>query len=475
MSPTEIKRFINQEPYLTIGKAASEFGVKAFIVGGFTRDLLLDRPSKDLDIVIDGDGVEFATFLSQKMKGTEVHIFKNFGTAQFLTKKLEIEIVGARKESYRADSRKPTVEQGSLEDDRKRRDFTINAMSIGLNIEDFGQIIDPFGGMEHLANKIIVTPLEPIETYSDDPLRMMRAIRFASQIGFQIEENSLRAIEEQRERIRIVSQERITVELNKIIESPLPSIGFNLLFNTGLLHIIFPKMVGLYGVEKRNGISHKDNFYHTLKVLDNVAERSDNLWLRWAAILHDIAKPDTKRFDKVHGWTFHGHEDRGAKMVPRIFGQMKLPLDQKMRFVQNLVKLHLRPIALSNEKVSDSGVRRLIFDAGDDLDALMILCESDITSKNDQKVKRFLSNFERVRQKCKEVEEKDHLRNWEPPIGGAEIMDIFGLNSGREIGVLKTAIREAILDGEIDNNYEDAFQLLIRKAEELGLTPVKTK
>ena len=473
MKPEQIKTWTDKPLFRSISVCAEEQGCQALIVGGFTRDLLLDRPSKDIDIVVEGDGLSFAEALSSKLLGTKVHLFKKFGTAHFVSDGLDIEIVGARKESYRSNSRKPDVEQGTLSEDRLRRDFTINTMSIALNQAIFGELIDPLNGLSDLENGILRTPLDPGITYNDDPLRMMRAIRFSTQLGFTIEESSYEAITLQRERIGIVSQERITDELNKIIASPKPSMGFKLLFNTGLLHIIFPKMVRLSGVQKRNGISHKDNFYHTLKVLDNVAERCDNLWLRWAAILHDIAKPDTQRFDDRHGWTFHGHEDLGAKLVPGIFRQLKLPLDQKMKYVQKLVRLHLRPIALSNDHVSDSGVRRLLFDAGDDLEDLMTLCESDITSKNDLKVRLFLKNFEQVRQKCKEVEEKDKLRNWEPPIGGAEIMDIFGLNPGRDVGVLKTAVREAILDGVIGNNREDALDFLMNKALEMGLKPKK--
>lgn len=473
MTPEEIKVHINQPLYRSIGKAAGDFGTRAYIVGGYVRDLLLDRPSKDLDIVVEGSGINFAEFLSRRLEGTRVNFFKNFGTAMFMHQGLEIEIVGARRESYRSDSRKPLVEDGTLEEDRERRDFTINAVSISLNEDDFGELIDPFGGLRDLRDKRIITPLDPATTYSDDPLRMMRAIRFASQLGFYVEKNSLRVIAEQRERIQIVSRERVTDELNKIVGSPLPSVGFKLLFNTGLLHIIFPKMVELHGVDTVDGISHKDNFYHTLKVLDNVAERSDNLWLRWSAILHDIAKPDTKKFEPGHGWTFHGHEDIGAKMVPRIFRDLKLPLDHKMKFVQKMVRLHLRPIALSSERVSDSGIRRLLFEAGEDLDELMILCESDITSKNELKVKRFLRNFELVRIKCREVEEKDRIRNWQPPIDGQEIMDIFGLKPGKEVGILKASIRDAILDGEIGNNYSEAYAYMLGKARELGLSVAK--
>jgi len=474
MTPEEIRTYVDKPLYRSIQKVAQRMDRQAFIIGGFVRDLLLDRPSKDIDIVVDGSGIDFAQALSEELQGTKVNFFKRFGTAMFKHDDIEYEIVGARRESYRYDSRKPAVEDGTLQEDRERRDFTINALSISLNEADFGEIIDPFGGLQDLEDKRLITPLDPVQTYSDDPLRMMRAIRFATQLGFRIEENSLEAISTQRERIKIVSQERITTELNKIIEAPRPSVGFKLLFKTGLLELIFPKMMELHGVEVKNGVSHKDNFYHTLQVLDNVADRSDDLWLRWAAILHDIAKPDTKRFDRRNGWTFHGHEDLGARMTPRIFRELKLPQDQKMKFVQKMVRLHLRPIALSKDTVSDSGIRRLLFDAGEDLESLMILCESDITSKNELKVQRFLNNFQKVREKCKEVEESDRIRNWEPPIGGKEIMDTFGLQPGREVGTLKTAIREAILDGEIKNDYEAARAFMLSKAKELGLTEVKT-
>ena len=475
MNLDKIKAHVDTPLFHSIGKVAAAQNVQAYIVGGYVRDLLLKRPSKDLDIVVSEDGIGFATALSKELDGAKVNLFKRFGTAQFVYDDLEIEVVGARKESYREESRNPEVSKGSLMEDRARRDFTINAMSISLNSTDYGEIVDPFDGISDLEQGILRTPLEPEQTYSDDPLRMMRAIRFASQLGFTIEEGSYEALSTQKQRIAIVSQERITDELNKIIASKKPSLGFKLLFNTGILHLIFPKMVELYGVEKKNGVSHKDNFYHTLQVLDNVAQRSDDLWLRWSAILHDIAKPDTKRFDSKHGWTFHGHEDRGARMVPKLFKQLKLPLDAKMKFVQKMVKLHLRPIALSGDHVSDSGVRRLIVDAGEDLDSLMTLCESDITSKNEAKVHRFLENFERVRSKCKEVEEKDQLRNWEPPIGGAEIMDTFDLNPGRVVGELKSEIREAILEGTIANNAEEAMAFLKKIAEKRGILPKKTE
>jgi poly(A) polymerase len=473
MSPEEIRAYVQKPLYHSIKDVAERLGMPAYLVGGFVRDLLLDRNTKDIDIVVQGSGIAFAEALSAELRGTKVSYFKKFGTAMFRHDDVEYEIVGARKESYRYDSRKPVVENGTLEEDRQRRDFTINALSISLNAEDFGHIIDPFGGLQDLADKRLITPLDPVQTYSDDPLRMMRAIRFATQLGFMIEERSLEAISTQSERIKIVSQERITGELNKIIEADKPSTGFKLLFKTGLLQHIFPKMVELHGVDVKQGVGHKDNFYHTLQVLDNVAERSNDLWLRWAAILHDIAKPDTKRFDPEHGWTFHGHEDLGAKMTPWLFRTLKLPLDHKMKFVQKMVRLHLRPIALSKETVSDSGIRRLIFDAGDDLDSLMILCESDITSKNEGKVKRFLQNFQKVRAKCKEVEESDRLKNWQPPIDGKEIMDTFGLGPGKEVGLIKTAIREAILEGEIRNEYEAAKAFMLDRGRALGLTELK--
>ncbi len=471
MTPDEIKAHVNQPIFKEIAATVKDFGKPAYVVGGYVRDLLLDRPCKDLDIVVEGSGIEFAKALSDRLNGTKVSFFKNFGTAMFMHNDLEFEVVGARKESYRDHSRKPLVEDGTLQEDRERRDFTINALSISLNPEDFGTIVDPFDGLSDLRDGRLITPLDPVQTYSDDPLRMMRAIRFASQLGFHIEDRSYQAIKDHAERLKIVSQERITDELNKIILSPKPSVGFKLLFKTGLLHQFFPKMVALHGVDVKNGIGHKDNFYHTLQVLDNVADRSDDLWLRWSAILHDIAKPATKRFDTQAGWTFHGHEDLGARWTPKIFRELKLPLDHKMKFVQKMVRLHLRPIALSKKEVSDSGIRRLLFDAGEDLESLMTLCESDITSKNEYKVKRFLDNFQRVREKCKEVEESDRLRNWQPPIGGQEIMDIFGLGPSREVGELKTAIREAILEGEIKNDYEEALAYLLNKGRALGLTP----
>ena len=466
-----MKEYLAHPVFRVIADSARELHVKAFVIGGFVRDILLDRPSKDIDIVVSGKGIELAELVARRLS-VKVNVFKSFGTAMLKYGDIELEFVGARKESYRSDSRKPVVEDGSLQDDQNRRDFTINALAISLQEADFGEIIDPFNGTRDLKDKIIRTPLEPDITYSDDPLRMMRAVRFASQLGFRIEEESIQSITRNRDRLKIVSMERITDELNKIILSPRPSVGFKLLFDTGMLHIFFPQMTALYGVEIINGKGHKDNFYHTLEVLDNISRDTTDLWLRWAAILHDIAKPPTKRFDPMAGWTFHGHEDKGARMVPRIFTQLKLPLNEKMKFVQKMVLLHLRPIVLSREIVTDSAVRRLLFDAGDDVDALMTLCHADITSKNEAKVRKYMHNFEIVRQKLREVEEKDHIRNWQPPVSGDDIMKIFNLAPGKEVGILKNAMREAILEGEIGNNYHEACDYLLRKGKELGLIPV---
>lgn len=455
--------------FKVVSQIVSEQGLEAYVIGGYVRDLLLERPSKDIDIVVVGNGMDLAQAAAEKLRVKKVSLFKNFGTAHFLYKDLDVEFVGARKESYQRDSRKPIVEDGTLDDDQKRRDFTINALALDLRKETFGNIVDPFGGLKDLEKGVLRTPLEPVQTYSDDPLRMMRAIRFATQLEFQIEKNSLKAILDNASRLEIISGERIMDELNKIILAKTPSRGFELLFSTKLLHQFFPEMVALYGVETINGKSHKDNFFHTLEVLDNVALHSDNLWLRWSAILHDIAKPPTKRFDSEVGWTFHGHEEMGARMVPKLFARMKLPLDHKMKYVQKLVRLHLRPIALVKGFVTDSAIRRLLFEAGDDIDDLMILCNADITSKNEFKVKKYRKNFEIVSQKLKDVEEKDRVRNFQPPVTGELIMAEFELKPCAEIGIIKSRIKEAILEGEIPNEMEAARNLMYRLGEELGL------
>ena len=462
-----------REIFTLIEQTATELGYPAFVVGGYVRDRLLARPSKDMDIVCVGSGIRLAQNVASKMRPIpRVVVYKRFGTAMLRCKNMEIEFVGARKESYRPDSRKPSVEEGSLEDDQNRRDFTINALAVGLTGKNFGQIIDPFSGLSHLESKLIKTPLEPGKTFSDDPLRMLRAIRFANQLGFTIEKNTLNAISRYKNRLRIISKERIITELNKIILTPKPSIGFKLLFDTGLLAIFFPEMAALQGVEYKNGKGHKDNFYHTLEVLDNICKKTDDLWLRWAAILHDIAKPPTKRFEPNHGWTFHGHEALGATMVPRIFRRLKLPMDHKMKFVQKLVRLHLRPISLTKENITDSAIRRLLFEAGEDLEGLMLLCEADITSKNPNKVKKYLTNYELVRHKLKEIEEKDHIRNWQPPITGEIIMKTFNIHPSRQVGIIKNAIREAILDGHIPNNFEEAYAFMLEEGEKIGLKKV---
>ncbi|NVN94222.1 MAG: HD domain-containing protein [Bacteroidetes bacterium] len=448
--------------------------VKCYLIGGYVRDMFMKRPSVDIDIVVIGSGIELAQKAAHKInKDIAVNVFKSFGTAMFHyyydEKNWQIEFVGARKESYRTDSRKPIVEDGSLEDDQNRRDFTINALAFSLNKEDYGCLLDPFDGIQDIANKLIRTPLDPDITFSDDPLRMMRAIRFASQLNFTINDETLEAITRNAHRIEIVSGERIAEELNKLILSPKPSIGFNLLMETGLLQIIFPEMLELKGAEYIEGKGHKDNFYHTLEVLDNLSKNIDNLWLRWAAILHDIAKPQTKKYVKGIGWTFHSHEFIGSKMVSRIFRKLKLPMNEKMKYVEKLVLLHLRPIVLAEDIVSDSAVRRLLFEAGDDVEDLMLLCEADITSKNSTKVKKYLRNFEIVREKLKEIEEKDRVRKFQPPVSGEDIMQIFDIQPCREVGIIKNIIKDAIMDGLIHNEHDEAWALMLKEGEKLGL------
>jgi putative nucleotidyltransferase with HDIG domain len=456
-----------------VAKAAAVLDIPAFAVGGFVRDKILERPTKDIDIVCMGDGMELAQAFAKLFKPTPpVSLFKTFGTAQVKFQDIEIEFVGARKESYSRDSRKPQVAPGTIEDDQNRRDFTINALAVELSDAHFGTIIDPFGGLLDLENKILKTPLAPDQTFDDDPLRMMRAIRFATQLDFSITEETFLSLKRMASRIKIVSQERITDELQKIMMTKKPSKGWYLLKEAGLLDFIFPVLLQLEGAETLDGIGHKDNFSHTLQVLDNVAAQSDDIWLRWAALLHDIAKPKTKRFEAGFGWTFHGHEVVGARMVPKIFTQLKLPLNEKMKMVQKLVALHLRPISLTKENVTDSAIRRLLYDAGEDIDYLMILCSGDITSKNQNKVRRYLQGFELVRQRIVEVEEKDKLRNWQPPITGELIMEVFGIHPSKEVGIIKDAIREAILDGIIPNAYEPAYEFMLAEAAKIGLKPI---
>jgi len=456
--------------FRTISYIADQMNQETYVIGGFVRDQILKRKTKDIDIVTLGSGIELAEKITKELSTSSVKVFKNFGTAMIMVNDLEIQFVGARKESYRSDSRNPIVENGTIGEDQNRRDFTINALAISLNNSTYGDFTDPFGGLNDLNNQLLKTPLNPVITFKDDPLRMMRAIRFASQLNFHIEENTFKAICENVERIKIVAQERITEELNKIILSNHPSVGFKLLEKSGLLKIIFPEFQLLKGIDIIDGKGHKDNFYHTLQVLENLLPFSENnLWLRWAALLHDIAKPSTKRFNKKQGWTFHGHEDKGARMVPSIFRNLKLPLDDKMKYVQKLVLLHLRPISLTNSSITDSALRRLLFDAGKDLDDLMYLCKSDITSKNKEKKIKYLKRFQTVKEKLIDVEKRDKIKNWQPPINGKEIMTTFNLKPCKEVGVLKEMIKNAILDGEIKNNYKEAKAYMVIKSKELGI------
>ena len=465
---------LNDKIFEIISEIVTAEGVEAYVTGGWVRDCLLRRehPGKDIDIVVIGSGIDLAKKTARKIDPKiKVSVFKNFGTAMFRWNEYEVEFVGARKESYKRGSRKPAVEDGTLEDDQKRRDFTINALAINLNKVSYGQFLDPFGGTQDLIKKIIRTPLDPDKTFSDDPLRMIRAVRFAAQLNFSIDEDTFRSITENADRLTIVSKERISTELNKIIMCDHPSRGFILLEKAGLLRLILPELDNLKGVDKKEGKAHKDNFIHSVKVLDNISRNTDNIWLRWAALLHDIAKPMTKKYSSETGWSFHGHEYKGAKMIPDIFRKLKLPLNERMKDVQKLVDLHLRPIALSQEEITDSAVRRLLFEAGDDIDDLMLLCEADITSKNEAKKTKHLENFRYVREKLKEIEEKDAIRKFQPPIDGQDIIRTFGIRPGKEVGIIKNAIREAILDGIIPNDYEAARKLMLEKGKELGLTP----
>lgn len=469
----QLKDHFTDKIFTRISETADHLELECYVVGGYVRDLFLGRPSKDIDVVVVGSGIKMAEALGKKLgRGAKVSVFKNFGTAQVKYYDTEVEFVGARKESYQRDSRKPIVEDGTLEDDQNRRDFTINALAVCLNKERFGELVDPFGGIADLEKGIIRTPLDPDITFSDDPLRMMRCIRFATQLNFFIEDETFESIRRNKERIEIISKERIADELNKILLSPRPSIGFVLLDECGLLPLIFPEIVTLQGIETRNGRAHKDNFYHTLEVVDNIAKNTDSLWLRWATLLHDIGKPSTKRWEPRAGWTFHNHNFIGEKMIPNIFRRMKLPMNEKMKYVQKLVGLHMRPIALAEEIVTDSAVRRLLFDANNDVDDLMMLCEADITSKNRERKQKFLDNFRLVRLKLKDIEEKDRIRNFQPPVSGEEIMEIFGLQPCCEIGTLKSSIKDAILDGVIPNEREAAYNYLLEKAAKMGLKPI---
>lgn len=464
-----LKNHLNHKVFRLLGQIADNKGQKAFVIGGYVRDILLERPSKDIDIVIEGSGMDLATEAAERLKVKKVALFKTYGTAAFNYKDMELEFVGARKESYQKDSRNPSVSSGTILDDQLRRDFTINALAISLNKETFGDLVDPFNGLKDLEAKTIRTPLEPETTFSDDPLRMMRAIRFATQLNFTINEESFSAIKAHAQRIEIITKERVSTELNKMILADVPSRGFKLLNSSGLLDHIFPEMAALRGVEIKNGQGHKDNFYHTIQVLDNLSEHTDDLWLRWSAILHDIAKPPTKRFNQDVGWTFHGHEDLGARMVPKIFKNLKLPMNAKMKYVQKLVLLHLRPIALTKEEISDSALRRLLVDAGDDIDDLMKLCKADITSKNEAKVKKYLRNYGIVEKKLVELEERDRLRNFQPPVTGEMIMEAFDIKPCKAIGDIKKEIKDAILNGDIPNEEQAAYDLMLTLGAEKGL------
>ena len=473
LTTDELKQRFDGKIFKQISETADELELECYVVGGYVRDIFLERPSKDIDVVVVGSGIAMAEALGRRLgRGAHVSVFKNFGTAQLKYRNTEVEFVGARKESYTHDSRKPIVEDGTLEDDQNRRDFTINALAVCLNSDRFGELVDPFGGMDDLKERTIRTPLDPDITFSDDPLRMMRCIRFATQLNFYIDDETFESLCRNKERIGIISRERIADELNKIMLSPIPSKGFIDLERSGLLDLIFPELAALQGIETRNGRAHKDNFYHTLEVLDNISRKTDNLWLRWAALLHDIAKPVTKRWDPRAGWTFHNHNFIGEKMIPNIFRKMKLPMNEKMKYVQKLVGLHMRPIVIADEEVTDSAVRRLLFEAGDDIDDLMTLCEADITSKNSERKKRFLENFQLVRQKLKDLEERDRIRNFQPPVSGEEIMRTFGLPPCQQVGTLKSAIKDAILDGVIPNEYEAARQFMLQRAEQMGLKTV---